>query len=494
VDAAEIALIPRPVSVVRTPGVLALGPDATMASAPGAAMLAEAFARGLADLFGPARPDGPRSVRIVPRTEPGHALGVRPDGIVVEAATPADAFHAAQTIRQLAPPATLVGTRHPVELPCCEIEDGPRFRWRGLMIDVCRHFFGVETLKRFVDLLALHKMNTLHLHLTEDQAWRVEVLRHPRLTEHGGWRTEPDGTRYGGFLTQSDLRHLVAYAADRFITVVPEIEMPGHAKAALSTYPDLSCAGGPFDVANAPGIYADIYCTKPEVFTFLEDVMGEVLDVFPSELVHVGGDEAPKKRWRACATCQETIRRERLADEHALQSFFIRHFDRYLQANGRRLVGWDEILEGGLAEGAAVMSWRGKGGGIAAGKAGHDVVMTPMDHCYFDWYQADPQQHPQPPALPMVRTLREVWDFDPVPEELEPHTQHVLGGQGNLWTEFIESPERLEQMAFPRLCALAEAVWSPRERGDWHEFSRRLDSHLERLDALGVNTFRGPRE
>jgi hexosaminidase len=490
-------VVPRPTRLDAGDGDLAFGPGLAMSPGPGAAALAAALRRGLAPMFGAALADDPRGtvVEVASCPELGrdaHEIVVSRDAVRVRASSTAAAFHAAQTLRQLAPASTFGGTDGSVTIPCCSIVDAPRFAWRGLMIDVCRHFHPLSTLLRLVDVIALHKMNVLHLHLTEDQAWRVEILGHPRLTEHGAWRTEDDGSRYGGFLTQSELRSLVDYAAERFVTVVPEVEMPGHSKAALSTYPHLSCAGGPFDIPSGPGIYADVYCTKPEVFAFLEEVIGELLDVFPSPFFHVGGDEAPKKRWRACPACQDTIRREGLADEHELQSWFMRRMDRFLTASGRRLLGWDEILDGGLAEGAAVMSWRGTEGGVKAGLAGHDVVMTPHQHCYLDSYPADPRTLPQPQAQPFVRSLRDCWSFDPVTPELVDHAQHVLGGQANLWTEFIPTEEHLFRMALPRLCAIAEATWS-QERGTWDDFSDRLDAHLPRLQALGLPFHDAPR-
>jgi hexosaminidase len=481
--------------VERGHGRCPVGPTVTVRPAPGAEQHAEALVRGLSPLFDISVGDSAGAIDVaVGGSGDEHVLTVTPDGIRVRAASPAAAFHAAQTIRQLAGAETFSARAAAgVELPCCEVTDAPRFPWRGLMVDVCRHFYDLPTLLRLVDLLALHKMDVLHLHLTEDQAWRVEILGHPRLTEHGAFRTEADGSRYGGFLTQAELRTLVAYAADRFVDVVPEVEMPGHSKSALSTYPHLSCTGGPFEIPHAGGIYADVYCTRPEVFAFLEEVVGELLDVFPSPFFHIGGDEAPKKRWRACPTCQETIRRKGLADEQELQSWFVRRMDRFLTANGRRLLGWDEILEGGLADGATVMSWRGTRGGIAAGRAGHDVVMTPHEHCYLDSYQADPRLVPQPKAQPWVRSLHDAWSFDPVPSELDDHAHHVLGGQANVWTEYIAEEDHLLRMTLPRLCAIAEAVWSPRDRGDWESFGRRLDLHLPRLTALGVPWFDGPR-
>lgn len=486
-----LPLLPAPASMTAAPGAYRWPDVVTVGHGPAAAELAGPLRRALeAGGLRTSAADGVAtapSIVVAPRAASGHRIAATEAQVAVEAGRPEDAFHAGQTLRQLAGAA-------PGGMPGCVIDDAPRFGWRGLMIDVCRHFFGVGELRRFVDLLAFHKMNVLHLHLTEDQAWRVEVRSHPRLVGHGAWRTEGDGTRYGGFLTQADLRDLVAYAADRFVTVVPEIEMPGHSTAALSTYPHLSCTGGPVDIPCVGGIYHDIYCTKPATFAFLEEVLDELVDVFPSPFFHIGGDEAPKTRWRQCPTCQETIRREGLADEDELQSWFVRHFDAFLTARGRRLVGWDEIIDGGLAPGATVMSWRGMRGGRAAAAAGHDVVMSPHERCYLDCYQADPEVVAQPPAQPFVRTLHDTWSFDPTHGMPTEHAHHVLGGQANLWTEYIETSEHLERMALPRLCGLAEALWSPVDRPDWHDFCRRLDIHEARLGALGYSRFVGPRE
>jgi N-acetyl-beta-hexosaminidase len=366
---------------------------------------------------------------------------------------------------------------HPWSIPAVQIEDTPRFPYRGMHLDVGRHFFPVPFVKRYIDLLAAYKMNVFHWHLTEDQGWRMEILRYPRLTEVGSCRAETileknfdpyvgDGIPYCGHYTQEEIREVVAYARDRFITVIPEIEMPGHSVAALAAYPELACTPGPFQVHTVWGVTRDIFCPSEETFTFLEAVLEEVMELFPSPYIHIGGDEAPKDRWRESELAQEVIRREGLADEEELQSWFIRRMEAFLNANGRKLVGWDEILEGGLAPNATVMSWRGTAGGIEAARAGHDVVMTPNSHVYFDYYQGDSLQEPL--AIGGFSPLERVYAFEPVPEELSPaEARHVLGGQANLWTEYIKTPEHAEYMLLPRMLALAEVVWSPADRRHW---------------------------
>lgn len=396
-----------------------------------------------------------------------YRLDITPDGMVITAGHGAGVFRARQTVRQL-----LESGR--AEIPCGVVEDGPRFRWRGMLLDCGRHFMPLDTIKHTIDQLALHKFNVLHWHLTEDQGWRLEVPGHPRLTEVGAWRTQVDGTVHGGFYTEQDVREVVAYAAERFLVVVPEIELPGHSVAALAAYPELSCTGGPFAVETQWGIHADVFCAGNDlVFRFLEDVFTHALSVFPSTYIHVGGDECPKERWMACPRCQERIRAEGLADEHQLQSWFIGRMDRFLDGHGRRLVGWDEILEGGLAPGATVQSWRGVRGAIAAARAGHDAVVSPTSHCYFDYDVG-------------VTDLRQVHTFDPVPAELSPdEARHILGGEMNLWSEYIP-PERLDRMVFPRLLAMAECLWTADPERDFLEFLDRAQPHLRWLESLGV--------
>ncbi|MDL4821940.1 beta-N-acetylhexosaminidase [Actinomadura opuntiae] len=437
----------------------------------------------------------------------GYRLAVGPDGADITGGTEAGVSWARQTLRQLLGPDAF--RRAPVDrtvpdVPFAVIEDAPRFAWRGLMLDVARHFLPKDDVLRYLDLMAVHKLNVLHLHLTDDQGWRIEIERHPRLTEVGAWRRrtrlgwgEPprwDERPHGGFYSRDDLREIVAYAAARHITVVPEIDVPGHSQAAIAAYPDLGNTDvidtSALEVGTAWGVCPNVLAPTDRVLRFYEEVLEEVLEIFPGRFVHLGGDECPKDQWRRSPAAQARIAAEGLDGEDGLQSWFIGHFDRWLTARGRRLIGWDEILEGGLAEGAAVTSWRGYAAGIAAAKAGHDVVMCPRQHVYLDYRQAPGDDEPVP--LGWVRTLADVYRFDPVPPALAgtPHAARVLGAQANMWTELTESRDRVDYQLFPRLCAFAETVWSdlppPAER-DAAGFLRRMDAaHYARLDALGV--------
>jgi len=429
----------------------------------------------------------------------GYHLAVGPARIRIVAATHAGLFYGLQTLEQLvfAHRPDLPAPLGSIAVAALEIEDRPRFSYRGMHLDVGRHYFPVSFIKRYIDLLAAYKFNTFHWHLTEDQGWRIEILEYPGLTDVGSCRAETileknfdpyvgDGERYCGYYTQDEIRDVVEYARARHVTVIPEIEMPGHSVAALAAYPELGCTEGPFEVATRWGVTEDIYCPSEETFSFLEDVLTEVMELFPGRYIHIGGDEAPKSRWEQSELAQEVIRREGLADEHELQSYFIRRIERFLLEHGRRLIGWDEILEGGLAPEATVMSWRGMDGGIEAARQGHDVIMTPTSHVYFDYYQGDPRFEPL--AIGGLTTLERVYGFEPVPEELNAtEARHVLGAQANLWTEYIKTPEYAEYMALPRMLALAEVVWSPKDARDWESFAGRLPGQLHRLDAMGVN-------
>ncbi len=424
-------------------------------------------------------------------------LTVSPDGVHVEGGDEPGVFYGCQALLQLLPPAVFrrartSGVRWVV--PTVEIQDGPRFGWRGTMLDVARHFMPKHDVLRFIDLMAMHRLNVLHLHLTEDQGWRIEILRYPRLTEVGAWRRESqvgaeadapgDGRPSGGFYTQDDIREIVAYAAARFITVVPEIESPGHVQAALAAYPELGVTGKKLEVWTRWGISHDVLNVEESTVDFFTNVLDEVMDLFPSQYVGVGGDECPKDQWQADPRTQERMAELGVRDEEELQSWFIRRLDDHLTAHGRRLFGWDEILEGGLAPGATVASWRGMVGAIAAARAGHDVVSCPDDQVYLDYRQSESPDEPIPVGIAL--TLRNVYDFEPVPAELTAdEARHVLGGQANIWTEHMDSPRTVDFFAFPRLCALAEALWSVGER-DFDDFTGRLDDHLARLDAIGV--------
>lgn len=418
----------------------------------------------------------------------GYVLSIN-SFVRLQAQTAHGLFNGLQTLRQLMDQGAIRNDANSssLRLPACEIVDQPRFRWRGMHLDVSRHFMPVDFIKRYIDLLAYHKFNVFHWHLTDDQGWRIEIKRYPKLTRIGAWRDTLAG-RYGGFYTQAEIRDVVAYAAERFVTIVPEIEMPGHSMAALAAYPELSCTGGPFKVPAVWGVFDDVYCAgNDETFEFLANVLDEVCALFPGRYVHVGGDECPKTRWKDCAKCQARIANEKLDGEAGLQSWFMHRAGEMLAARGRRMIGWDEILEGGLAPNASVMSWRGMEGGIAAAKEGHDVVMCPTSHCYFDYRQSHALGE-RGPIWAGVTDLEKVYAFDPMPGELDADLQrHILGAQGNLWTEWMETPAHVEYMAFPRACALAEVLWSAKDQRDWMGFRERLGVHLRRMDAMDVN-------
>ncbi len=413
----------------------------------------------------------------------GYALRITCEGASVKASTALGLAHGRQTWLQLVAQAEREGNG----LPNIVIEDEPRFPWRGGHLDVCRHFFPLETVKRYIDWLAWYKFNVFHWHLTEDQGWRLEIEKYPRLTEIGAWRDDGDGGRYGGFYTQDEVREIVSYAAERNITVVPEIELPGHAMAALAAYPDLGCAGREIQVETSWGIFEDVFCPgKERVFAFFEGVLDEVCAIFPSVYIHIGGDECPKTAWNACPDCQKRMADEGLGDAEELQSYVVRRVESYLLGRGRRLIGWDEILEGGLAPEATVMSWRGEEGGITATRAGHDVIMCPNSHCYLDHKQIDdPNETVGQPDE--VCTLANAYSYEPLPKGLEGVNEaRILGSQANIWTEYIRDTRELEYAAFPRLCALAEVFWSPSGKRDLESLRKRLAGHVSMLENDGV--------
>src|SRR5438445_2736276 len=436
----------------------------------------------------------------------GYRLTVSAEEVAIRAPQPAGILHGSHTLRQLLPPEIFRRAR--VDgvswtIPAVEIEDRPRFGWRGSHLDVGRHFMPKEFVLKHIDLLALHKFNVFHWHLTEDQGWRIEIKKYPKLTAVGAFRkdsmTAPRtkdpalrkfaGRPHGGFYTQDDVREVVRYAAERGITVVPEREMPGHAMAAIAAYPELGNTGKPIEVLTYWGITDHVLGVTDNVLRFFEDVLDEVLELFPSKFIHIGGDECPKTEWRNTPSAQERMKKEGLKNEDELQSWFIRHFDSWLAKRGRRLVGWDEILEGGLAPGATVMSWRGEKGGVAAAKAGHDVVMAPQKPTYFDHAQSKGPR--EPISIGGHNPLADVYAYEPIPPALgAAEAKHVLGAQGQIWTEYMPDPKRVEYMAWPRLVALAEVLWSPPETRNWADFEKRLATHLERLAILDVN-YRG---
>ncbi len=425
-----------------------------------------------------------------------YTINVNTDQIRITYTSEASCFNALQSLFQLI---TIGIEDQLLSLPVCFVKDYPSFRWRGLHLDVSRHFFNVEEVKQYLDLMSMYKFNVFHWHLTDDQGWRIEIKRYPKLTDIGAWRdstienhysTFPrtwNTTRYGGYYTQEQIKEIVAYAAARQITVVPEIEMPGHARAALAAYPEYSCTGVQQSVPGVWGVFDDVFCTKDSTLLFLQNILDEVMQLFPSQYIHVGGDEVPKTRWKQCPKCQSTIKSLALADEHELQSYFIGQMDQYLQAHNRKLIGWDEILEGGLTSGAAVMSWRGTEGGIAAAKQGHFVVMSPGSHCYFDHYQG--KSVSEPLAIGGYTPLEKVYEFNPIPEGLkDQEAQYILGGQANLWTEYIPSFEQLTYMTYPRAIALSQSLWGG-TKAPFKAFEGTLKKyHIPRLTGSTLNT------
>ena len=436
----------------------------------------------------------------------GYELTVAPDSVMIRASAPAGMFYGVQTLLQLLPPQVYSAKPAPGvdwNIPCVQIEDQPRFKWRGFMFDVARHFFTKAEVKQLLDELAAQKINTLHMHLTDDQGWRLDIKKYPRLTQVAAWRDEAgfdldpklsttyrsDG-KYAGFYTKADIRELVAYAAARHITIVPEIEMPGHSCAALSAYPELSCTGGPYTPNTKGGVFAGVYCAGNDAsFEFLQNVLTEVMEMFPGQYIHIGGDEVPKDNWKKCPKCQARMKQEGLKSEHELQSYFIRRIEKFINSKGRTLIGWSEIREGGLAQNAVVMDWIG--GAVEAASAGHDVVMSPTKFCYLDYYQST-NHATEPKAIGGYLPLSKVYSFDPMPEKLDPQYQaHILGGQGNLWTEYVPNFKHAQYMIFPRLCAIAEVTWSPPASHNWEDFTRRLQTQFQRFDNQGVNCRKG---
>ena len=434
----------------------------------------------------------------------GYLLNVTPTSIEIIANSKIGVVYAVQSLFQVLP---AVRTNAPLEIPCMKVKDYPRFAWRGMHLDVCRHFFGPEVVKEYIDLIAAYKMNVFHWHLVDDQGWRIEIKKYPKLTEVGAWRADRLSTgwrertqaiageaqTYGGYYTQNQIKEIIAYASERNITIVPEIEMPGHNAAAIAAYPDLSCAHQP-QLTMTGGNYVNMsqnYCAgNDKVFEFLQDVLTEVIDLFPSTYIHIGGDEVDKEPWKKCPSCQARIKAEGLKNEEELQSYFIKRIEKFIVGKHRKVLGWDEILEGGLAPTAAVMSWRGEAGGIQAAKMNHDVVMTPEKPCYFDHYQAGPEG--EPAGIGGMNTLKNVYDYEPVPKELnEPEAKYVMGAQGNMWTEFIFTTEHLEYMLLPRMLALSEVVWSPKTTRDWLDFNARLQNNFRAFDQKGLHYSKG---
>ena len=433
----------------------------------------------------------------ITQTPESYNLKIDPQGIDIIGSDYAGIFYGLQTLVQILETTKI---NNSTAVTSVLIEDRPRFRWRGMLLDVGRHMFPADFIKRYIDIIAAHKMNVFHWHLTEDQGWRVPIKKYPKLKDIAAWRKETlvghyrdkphqfDGKPYGGFYTEEEITDIIDYASDRSVTIVPEIEMPGHATAALSAYPQLSCTGGPHEAETIWGVHKEVYCAgNEETFDFLENVLEEVSQLFPGPYIHIGGDECPKTRWAECEKCQKRITDEGLKDEHELQSYFIKRIEKILEKFGKRLVGWDEILEGGLAPNAVVHSWRGMDGGIEAANAGHEVIMSPTTHVYFDYYQSEDREN-EPLAIGGYLPLSKVYEFEPVPDKIDSDKRHlILGGQANLWTEYIPTAKQAEYMLLPRVCALAEAVWSPKNKKDYAGFINRLGDHLKRLDRKNLN-------
>jgi hexosaminidase len=510
------AVVPLPVRLTAGNGVFLLD-GATRIVAEGDALtaVAETIAQMLRvptgfpfKVFptGPVAIEGPGRNVIVLSVDPAignpeaYSLRVTPLRVTIVGGSARGVYSGAQTLRQLGPvqmfsPTLASGVKWRV--PAVTVDDAPRFAYRGMHLDVGRHFFTVEFIKKYIDILAAHKLNTFHWHLTDDQGWRIEIKKHPRLTEVGGFRMGTqvgigsDGLPlveprpYGGFYTQEQVREIVRHAESRFVTIIPEIEMPGHSQAALAAYPELACTPGPFDVQKTWGVFEDVFCPTEKTFAFLEDVLDEVVALFPGPIVHLGGDEVPPARWKASAEAQAVMKREGLKDEHALEGYFMKRMAAVLARRGRRMAGWDEIVTAGLpSPDALVLSWRGFEGGIAAAKAGHQVVMTPELFTYFDFYQGE-SGGDEPPARPSKTSVEKVYSFDPVPEGLTPaEAARIVGTQGCLWTEWVRTSRHAEYQLLPRMIALAEVAWSPRAARSWEGFARRLAPHLDRLDLL----------
>ncbi|CAL2089140.1 Beta-hexosaminidase, family GH20 lipoprotein precursor [Tenacibaculum sp. 190524A02b] len=436
----------------------------------------------------------------------GYTLSVNYNAIIISGKTAKGVFYGIQSLRQLLPIEieNAEGITKELTVPAVEIVDNPRYTYRGMHLDVGRHFFSVPYIKKYIDLIAMHKMNTFHWHLTEDQGWRIEIKKYPKLTKIGGFRKGTaiglagtrnapytyDTIRYGGFYTQKEIKEVVKYAKTKHITIIPEIELPGHSLAALAAYPEFGNTKGPFEVAKRWGIFPQVYAPTEETFQFLEDVLTEVMALFPSKYIHIGGDEVLKKEWKESAYAQELMKKEKLKNEEELQSYFIQRIEKFLNSKGRNIIGWDEILEGGLAPNAAVMSWRGVEGGIAAAKQHHEVIMTPGTHCYFDYYQVPEEAQEKEPITGSKRhtSVAKVYAYEPTPAELNAEEKkYILGAQGNVWTEYMPTWDLVEYRVLPRMTALSEVVWSTKENKNWKDFHKRLQHIVKRYDLLGYN-------
>lgn len=509
---ADYAIIPLPQEVAISNGAPFVLKSSTLISYPEGNMQLEQTANFLSAYIKESTGYGPKvasqktsgginlSVDSSIQNPEGYRLTVTSDGVELAGATEAGVFYGIQTLRKSIP---AVATDMSIELPATTINDYPRFKYRGMMLDVSRHFLPVDSVKSYIDVLALHNLNTLHWHLTDDQGWRIEIKKYPELTDIGAKRKETvigrnsgkyDGKEYDGFYTQDEIRDVIAYAQERFITIIPEIDLPGHQQAALATYPELGCTGGPYEVWTQWGVSEDVICAGNEKsMQFLEDVLTEVIDLFPSQYIHIGGDECPKIRWTTCPKCQARIKAEGLkgdkthSAEERLQSYVITRMEKLVESKGRRIIGWDEILEGGLAPNATVMSWRGVEGAIEAARQGHDAIMTPSSHLYFDYYQSTDTEN-DPLAIGGYVPLEKVYNFEPVPDVLtDAEKKHIIGAQANLWAEYLPTYSQRQYMMMPRIAALAEIQWTEPAKKDYQSFLARLIRLTALYDRLGYN-------
>ncbi|MEZ0182192.1 beta-N-acetylhexosaminidase [Flavobacterium oncorhynchi] len=525
--AQEVNIIPQPVKVVKNAGSFVINAQTSLVAANKEDNASAAFLNAyLSDYYGFVLPVVKKATKnyiklsslksIQGLKGEGYSLKSDKSGVEIIGNSPIGTFYGIQTLIQLLP----VEKSSNLAIASVNVQDEPRFAYRGAMLDVGRHFFSVAFVKKYIDYLALHKLNYFHWHLTEDQGWRIEIKKYPKLTEIGSKRNGSiigkypgkgsDNTPEGGFYTQEEVKDIVKYASDRFITVIPEIEMPGHSSAAIAAYPELSCF--PNEKTNLPanmisdkskqemangrnkivqetwGVHADIFVPTENTFKFLEDVLDEVIALFPSKYIHIGGDEAPKDAWKKSEFCQQMIKEKGLKDEHGLQSYFIQRIEKYVNGKGRTIIGWDEILEGGLAPNAIVMSWQGEAGGIAAAKENHQVIMTPGSHVYLDHSQTKNEKEV---TIGGFLPLEKVYSYEPIPKELnEQQAKYVMGAQGNVWTEYMANPAKVEYMIFPRLSALSEVLWSPKDKKDWSQFQTKIETMKKRYTMWGANYFK----
>jgi hexosaminidase len=498
-----VNIIPKPVSLKTSPGSFRINESTVLVADGSNKDAADFFNKYLTDYYGitlkTAESANINYIRFssktfvqAPENPERYTFTSTAKGVDISGDSDDGTFRGTQTLIQLLP----VTRSRTLQIPLVAIEDQPRLKYRGAMLDVGRHFFSVDYVKQFIDYIALHRMNTFHWHLTEDQGWRIEIKKYPKLTEVGAYRdgtiighypgTGNDNIHYGGFYTQEEIKDVLEYAKKRHITVIPEVEMPGHSGAALASYPYLGCTGGPYQVKQTWGVHKDVYCAgNDSTFQFLEDVLDEVMALFPSEYIHIGGDECPKDAWKACPKCQKRIKDLGLKDEHELQSYFIQRIEKYVNSKGKKIIGWDEILEGGLAPNATVMSWRGEKGGIEAAKQNHDVIMSPGTHVYLDHAE---KRNEDSLNIGGYLPLSKVYSYEPVPQELSAEQKkRILGAQGNVWTEYMSNPQKVNYMIFPRLTALSEVMWSPASSRNWSDFQKRMAPQLKRYDLWGVH-------